>query len=319
MHYVNIVSAKQSDWEKYFEFYKSQNFFSEEMEYKTLGDFRKAKFQKAEKSESDNFIFCDTDKCKANIFLFGKNEKTKTFNVKINFLEERTDKNLILAIIDFFHRLIREKTGYTFVIFSTQKIVLELRSHLNTIENEEYLISRLYRKNINKKAFTETYEKLKDDFSDYNIKKFFNYGDCNLSDYKNFLEDFESDFQSISEGGNEELTLEDLQNHRDQLIKETRERISYMMCNDKNKIIAVTNFEPRQGVIYISLTGVVKKLRGKNIAEYLKIFSVLDLLKTIPEFEYFQTRMNSKNTIINSLNDKLGFQIHETSYEFVLR
>lgn len=319
MRYINILSADDSHWEKYFEFYKNQNSFTDELEYKTAEEFKEGKLKQSAKLGSDNFIFFDSDSCKANLFLFGKDEKGKTLNVKINFLEESADDNLTSSIIEFLNRLLKEKDGYTLIISSTQKIISELRNRLNTLENKEYLISRLYPKNIDEKTLTETYEKLKQNFSDYKIKRFINYEDCDLNDYKIFLDDFHSDFESISEGNVADLTMEDLQDHKNQLMKENRQRISYFMYNDKEEIIAVTNFEPRSGIIYISLTGVIKKLRGNNIAEYLKIFSILDLMKTNHEFEYFQTRMNSQNTAINSINEKLGFQLHETSYEFILK
>lgn len=319
MNYINIVSADDSHWEKYFEFYKSQNSFTDELEYKAAEDFKDGKLKQSAKLGSDNFIFFDAHSCKANLFLFGKDEKGKTLNVKINFLEEFADDNLTSSIIEFLNRLLKEKEGYTLIISSTQKIISELRNRINAFESKEYLISRLYLENIDEKVLTGTYEKLKQNFSDYKIKRFINYEDCDLNDYKIFLDDFHSDFESISEGSVADLTLEDLHDHRCQLIKENRQRISYFMYNDNKEIIAVTNFEPRSGIIYISLTGVIKKLRGNNIAEYLKIFSILDLLKTNPEFEYFQTRMNSQNTAINSINEKLGFQLHETSYEFVLK
>ena len=319
MKYINILSADESQWEKYFEFYKNQNSHSEELEYKTVSDFKAGKLEQSAKLESDSFIFFNGDSCKANIFLFGQDAKNKTLYVKINFLDKYADENLTSSIIEFLNRLLKEKPGYALIISSTQKTILGLSDQLETLENKEYIVSRLYRKNIDEENLTGTYEKLKPDFTCFKIRKFINYGDCNLNDYKIFLDDFQSDFESISEGGVEKLTLDDLKNHKEQLIKENRERISYVMYDSSEKIIAATNFEPRSGIIYTSLTGVIKKLRGQNIAEYLKVFSILDLMKTNHEFEYIQTRMNSKNTAINSLNDKLGFKIHETSYEFVLK
>lgn len=318
MEYINILSANDSQWEKYFDFYKNQNSFAEELEYKAIEDFKEGKLKQSAKLGSDNFIFFDADSCKANLFLFGKDEKGKTLDVKINFLEENTDDNLTTSIIKFLNRLLKEKHSYALIISSVQKNILAVAERLNTFENKEYIVSRLYRKDIDEKNLADSYEKLKTDFCDFQVRKFVNYGDCNLNTYKIFLDSLRPDFESISEGGVVGVTLEDLKNHKKQLIKENRERISYVMF-DKGEIVAATNFETRLNIIYTSLTGVVKKLRGKNFAEYLKIYSILDLLKTNHEFTYIQTRMNSENTAINTLNDKLGFQIHDSSYEFVLK
>jgi hypothetical protein len=319
IEYVNIVSAKENHWEKYFEFYKNQGIPVEELKHQNVTDFRQSKLEQSQKSESDNFIFYDDDSCKANIFLFGIDIKNKTLDVKINFNEDKADENLITVIIEFLNRLLKNKEGYSLIISSSQKAVLLLQEKLHTFENKVYHISRLYRTDIDKNFLNESYEKLKQNFSGFKIRKFINYGDCSLSDYKIFLDELQPDFESISEGGIVKVTLEDLQKHRDILIKERRERISYLMYDSNKELIAATNFEPRSDVIFTSLTGVVKKFREKKIAEYLKTFSILDLLQSKQDFEYLQTRMNSKNTAINSLNARLGFKIHETSYEFILK
>jgi hypothetical protein len=202
---------------------------------------------------------------------------------------------------------------------SKDEIISLVALKVNALEINNYHVTRLHKENINRNLFTEELGKLKVNFADYKIKKFINLPESMLPAYVNFLNNFGEDFPSIMESTEIAVTAEDFIEQRKECIRDNRERITYLMYNKDYELIACSNLEASKKIIFTALTGVRKDFRRKGIAKFLKIHSILDMSESNPDFQYFQTRTNFKNTPMYNLNEQLGFKVGETAHEFVIK
>lgn len=322
---IKIISSKDFDEQLWRQFYEltgeiTQRHYSDEYDSnRTFENFRKKRNEYAENDNSYNeYLVLVNDKAEAWL---NNSIHNNELSIGFDMLNDNTDEVILNAVFKKFYEIMAE-LNFTEALHYTyrQPICIALKN-AGAIIDEEYLISRLDRNDMNKKFYNNIVAG--NDLNHWKSEYYSTFPQNVLNQYVQLHNEAFNDMVMLNPFN---VAVKEVNFNYIKSVMETQKQNGvtnpmYILFDGSGEIAGLSsifmNSAKLNSLSHIgTLTAVIKKHRGKGIAKYLKAKLYLKLLEENNDFKFITTDTMPWNKAMYHINNEFGFKMYMSGCQF---